>query len=77
MRRILRSLGIAVVISQAAVPARGQSATSAGPIPLDATTKMALTNTRALWVEYRGRQLSSSPRSKGMSVMWIKRWRQC
>jgi hypothetical protein len=56
MRRILESVAVAALISQAAVPTSTQSATSARPIPLDSTTRMTLTNTRALWVEYRGRR---------------------
>ena len=56
MRRILEGVGVALLILQAGVSPRIQSPMSAGRIPLDSTTKLALTNARALWVEYRGRR---------------------
>jgi hypothetical protein len=52
MRKTVTRLGIAVLLSSIAA---GQTATSARLIPLDGTTKMALTNARVLMVDYRGR----------------------
>ena len=56
MRKRLASLGIVVLLSSAARAASGQRAISVRPIPLDSTTKLALTNARVIWVEYRGRR---------------------
>ena len=52
--RILKRLGVVAVLVPAIPPA--QRLTPEPPaIPLDSTTKFALTNARILWVNYRGR----------------------
>ncbi len=56
MRKCLESLAIVTVLSSHAQWSSAQGAAHARPIQLDSTTKLALTNARALWVEYRGRR---------------------
>jgi hypothetical protein len=56
MRQMLKLLGIAALLSTAAAPLSGQSTKSMRPIWLDSTTKLALTNARVLWVDYRRRR---------------------
>jgi hypothetical protein len=52
--KILKSLGVLALLVPGSGPAR--RLTTAQPrIPLDSTTKFALTNARILWVDYRGR----------------------
>ena len=54
MPTFLKSLGVVALLVPGIAPAR--RLTPAQPrIPLDSTTKFALTNARILWVDYRGR----------------------
>ena len=63
MRRTLTGLSILLALSSVAQRLSSQSATSFRAIPLDATTKLELTNARVLWVDYRGRRaLKLAPR---------------
>jgi hypothetical protein len=55
MRKVLEAVGVASVLIAGAAAVFAQTKTSARPIPLNASTKLALTNSRVLGVEYRGR----------------------
>lgn len=55
-REILTSVALALLCLAAPVPSDGQSGQPAVSIALDASTPIALTNARVLWVEHRGRK---------------------
>jgi len=57
MLKAIESLGLVALLFPAAVSLHDQKVRDrARPvIPLDSTTKLALTNARVLWIEYRGR----------------------
>ena len=62
MRRTLTGLSILLALSSVVLPLSGE-AKSFRASPLDATTKIELTNARVLWVDYRGRRaLKLAPR---------------
>ncbi|MBC7895298.1 MAG: hypothetical protein H7066_07780 [Cytophagaceae bacterium] len=62
-RETLTSAALALLCLGAPVPSYGQGGKVAVPIALDASTPIALTNARILWVEYRGRKaLKLAPR---------------
>jgi hypothetical protein len=62
MRPTLTSLALVLALPLP-VSLHGQGGTAAVPIPLNASTPIALTNARILWVEYRGRPaLKLAPR---------------
>lgn len=55
MHTIVSKLATTILLSVAAAPIVGRQATAARPIPLNADTKLELSNARVVWVEYRGR----------------------
>ncbi|HZI43342.1 MAG TPA: hypothetical protein VFD67_16595, partial [Gemmatimonadaceae bacterium] len=57
MLKVIESLGLVALLFPTAVSLHDQKVRDrARPvIPLDSTTKLALTNARVLWIEYRGR----------------------
>jgi hypothetical protein len=62
-RETLTSAMLALLCLAAPVPSSGQGGKGTVPIALDASTPIALTNARILWVEYRGRTaLKLAPR---------------
>jgi hypothetical protein len=58
MHRLVGRVGVLALVLGSALPLGGQRR-----IPLDATTRLAVTNARVLWVDYRGRHaLKLAPR---------------
>ena len=56
MRKTITSLAIVVFLSATEAAQSRQGTVKLRPVTLDSTTKLALTNGRALWVDYRGRR---------------------
>ena len=56
MRKTITSLAIVVLLSTTETAQSRQGTVPLRPVTLDSTTKLAVTNGRALWVDYRGRR---------------------
>lgn len=56
MRKTITSLAIVVLLSTTQTAQSRQGTVPLRPVTLDSTTKLAVTNGRALWVDYRGRR---------------------
>ena len=56
MRKTISSLAIVVLLSATETAQSRQGTVPLRPVTLDSTTKLAMTNGRVLWVDYRGRR---------------------